>query len=178
MTPLAVPANALVVLVGAAASGKSTWAHSRFAGTEVVSSDRCRALVSDDETDQAATAGAFRVFYEILRQRAALGRLSVADSTSLQPHARQRLLQIAARHRVPAVAVVFPVPLEVLRARNAGRARRVPAAVLERHDAALRRLLQEGALEREGFAAVHILGGSAPVVRTAPYSLVRLPDEP
>lgn len=178
MTSIGVPANALVVLVGAAASGKSTWAKRHFLETEVVSSDRCRALVSDDEADQSATAAAFRVFYEILWQRARLGRLSVADSTSLQPHARQRLLQIASRNRVPAVAVVFAVELEVLRARNAGRARRVPPEVLERHAAGLDRLLAEGRLEREGFAAIHVLAGPLPVARTPACSpLPRAPAE-
>ena len=41
--------DALVVVVGATASGKSYWAHGHFLDTQVVSSDRCRALVSDDE---------------------------------------------------------------------------------------------------------------------------------
>ena len=46
-----VPELGLIVLVGASGSGKSTFAHRPFASTEVVSSDQCRALVADDETD-------------------------------------------------------------------------------------------------------------------------------
>jgi len=41
----------LVVLVGVSGSGKSTFARTHFKPTEVVSSDFCRGLVADDETD-------------------------------------------------------------------------------------------------------------------------------
>ncbi|MYE67851.1 MAG: AAA family ATPase, partial [Acidimicrobiia bacterium] len=56
-----VPEVGLVVLCGASGSGKSTFARRHFASTEVVSSDQCRALVSDDETDQSSTAAAFEL---------------------------------------------------------------------------------------------------------------------
>ena len=54
-----VPELCLVVLVGVSGSGKSTFARRFFSETEIVSSDRCRALVSDDENDQSATVDAF-----------------------------------------------------------------------------------------------------------------------
>jgi len=77
------PPRALVVLVGGSGAGKSWWARRHFLETEVVSSDRCRALVSDDEADQRVNREAFAVFYSIVRQRLSLGRLTVADSTAL-----------------------------------------------------------------------------------------------
>jgi len=46
------PEISLVLLVGASSSGKSTFAKKYFASTEVLSSDCCRALVSDDENNQ------------------------------------------------------------------------------------------------------------------------------
>ena len=58
---LTVPELSLVVLVGASGSGKSTFARTHFAPTEVLSSDFCRGLVADDENDQSATADAFDV---------------------------------------------------------------------------------------------------------------------
>lgn len=52
---ITVPALSLVVLIGPSGSGKSTFAGKHFQPTEVLSSDYCRGLVSDDENDQDAT---------------------------------------------------------------------------------------------------------------------------
>ena len=69
--PLEIPELSLVVLVGASGSGKSTFARKHFLPTEVVSSDFCRGLVSDDENDQAATER--RVRGAALHRRQAAG---------------------------------------------------------------------------------------------------------
>ena len=58
---ISLPELCLVVLVGASGSGKSSFAKEHFRPTEVLSSDFCRGLVSDDENDQAATRDAFDV---------------------------------------------------------------------------------------------------------------------
>lgn len=151
------------MLVGTSASGKSWWSHSHFAATQVVSSDRCRALVSDDEANQDVNRQAFAVFYEILRQRLSLRRLTVADSTALQAFARQKLLRIAEAYGVPACAVVFDAPLPLLLERNRRRDRQVPEEVLLRQRRDLDAVLESGTLHTEGFAAVHLLrlGGEA-----------------
>ncbi len=52
---LTIPEFSLVVLIGPSGTGKSSFARKHFRETEVLSSDRCRALVSDDQNDQAAT---------------------------------------------------------------------------------------------------------------------------
>ena len=62
---LTIPDFALVVLIGVSGSGKSTFAGSRFLPTEVLSSDAFRALVSDDENDQGATAEAFDALHYV-----------------------------------------------------------------------------------------------------------------
>ena len=59
----------LVVLIGASGSGKSTFARQHFLPTEIISSDYCRGLVSDDENNQAVTADAFEVLHFRGRQR-------------------------------------------------------------------------------------------------------------
>ena len=48
-TEFQLPELSLVVLIGPSGSGKSTFARKHFRPTEVLSSDTCRGLVSDDE---------------------------------------------------------------------------------------------------------------------------------
>jgi len=54
-----IPEFALVLLVGASGTGKSSFAAKHFLPTEVISSDRMRGWVADDEADQSATGDAF-----------------------------------------------------------------------------------------------------------------------
>lgn len=68
-----IPELALVALVGTSGSGKSTFARRHFLPTEVLSSDRCRGIVSDDENNQSATNDAFDVLYYIAAKRLAAG---------------------------------------------------------------------------------------------------------
>ena len=153
---LTVPAPALVCLVGASGSGKSSFARRHFGRYEVLSSDTCRGMVSDDENDQDATAAAFDVLHHIAGKRLERGRLTLVDATSVEPSARRPLLELARAHSVPAVAVVLDLPLAVCLARNAVRPdRTLPVAVLERQVDELHRSL--GQLAGEGFAPVHVL---------------------
>ena len=127
------PLGALVVLVGSAGSGKSTWARRHFSPTQIVSSDACRAMIADDESDQAVSRDAFRLLYFILGERMRRGLLTVVDSTALQPSARSELLKIAAQYGRPAVALIFAMPADLTAQWNASRERRVPDDALERH---------------------------------------------
>ncbi|NJP71400.1 polynucleotide kinase-phosphatase [Streptomyces sp. C1-2] len=149
----------LVVLVGASGSGKSTFARRHFRPTEVISSDFCRGLVSDDENDQSATRDAFDVLHYIAGKRLAAGRRTVVDATSVQSDARRALIDLARAHDVLPIAVVLDVPEEVCAARNAARTDRtdMPRRVIARHIRELRRSLRQ--LEREGFRKVHVLRG-------------------
>ncbi|MGW3254956.1 polynucleotide kinase-phosphatase [Streptomyces fungicidicus] len=149
----------LVVLVGASGSGKSTFARRHFKPTEVISSDFCRGLVSDDENDQSASRDAFDVLHYIAGKRLAAGRRTVVDATSVQPDARRQLVALAKEHDVLPIAVVLDVPEEVCAERNAARGDRadMPRRVVQRHVRELRRSLRH--LEREGFRKVHVLRG-------------------
>ncbi len=85
MTTLPIPELSFVVLLGASGSGKSTFAVKHFKPTEVLSSDFCCGLVSDDENDHAATKEAFEILHFIAAKRLAAGRLTVVDATNVQP---------------------------------------------------------------------------------------------
>jgi len=160
MTVLKIPDLSLVVLVGVTGSGKSTFAARHFASTEVISSDFCRGLVSDDSNDQSATADAFDVLNFIAAKRLAAGRLTVIDATNVQPGARKPLIELAKRHHVLAVAIVLDVPEATCAARNASRPdREFGPHVLRQQHAQLRRGLR--GLRREGFHRVLVLDGAA-----------------
>ncbi|MFF7333576.1 polynucleotide kinase-phosphatase [Streptomyces sp. NPDC008150] len=151
----------LVVLIGASGSGKSTFARRHFKPTEVISSDFCRGLVSDDENDQSATRDAFDVLHYIAGKRLAAGRRTVVDATSVQQDSRRQLIELARKYDVLPIAVVLDVPEEVCAERNAHRTDRadMPRRVVQRHVRELKRSVRH--LEREGFRKVHVLRGVA-----------------
>ncbi|WP_037370577.1 polynucleotide kinase-phosphatase [Amycolatopsis orientalis] len=156
MSTLEIPDLCLVVLIGASGSGKSTFGRARFKPTEVISSDFCRGLVSDDENDQSATKDAFDVLHYIVGKRLAAGRLTVVDATNVQPESRKSLVALAKEHDVLPVAIVLDPPEALCVARNAERAdRNFGAQVVRRQRDQLRRGLRS--LPKEGFRTVHVL---------------------
>jgi protein phosphatase len=166
MVEIVIADPSLVVLVGAAGAGKTTFAARHFALDEVLSSDRLRAIISGDEADQAATKAAFGRLHRELVNRLGAGRLTVVDATSVQASSRRALLARAAAAGVPAVAIVLDLPVAAVLARNAGRETRVvDEAVVRRHLDRLRASLDgpAPALLREGFAQVVVLRDPAEV---------------
>src|SRR3954447_21950028 len=97
---ISVPELSLVVLIGPSGSGKSSFARKHFRPTEIVSSDVCRGLVSDDENDQSATKPAFELLHTIVEKRLERGRLTVVDATSVRREDRKSLVQIGRKFNV------------------------------------------------------------------------------
>ena len=154
-----VPEVGLVVLCGASGSGKSSFARRHFAATEVVSSDHCRALVGDDETDQSVTAAAFDLLHTIVDKRLEIGRLTVVDATNTRAEDRKNLLELARRWDVLATAVVFDLALDVCLHHNEQRQdRRTPPHAIKRQHDTLRRGAK--ALRKERFTRVYTLGST------------------
>jgi polynucleotide kinase-phosphatase len=155
---VAIPTMGLVVLVGVSGSGKSTFARTHFRPTEVVSSDFCRGLVSDDPDDQSATPDAFDVLHYIAGVRLRRGLLTVVDATNVQQSARAELVKLAREHDVLVDAIVLDVPESVAQERNSHRPdRQFGAHVVARQRRDLRRSL--GRMRKEGFRRVHVLRG-------------------
>ncbi|WP_157246073.1 polynucleotide kinase-phosphatase [Nonomuraea typhae] len=155
---ISVPELSLVVLVGVSGSGKSTFAAKHFKRTQVISSDFCRGLVSDDENDQSATPAAFDLLHHIVGVRLSRGLFTVVDATNVQYQARKSLIELARQHDVLADAIVLDVPEETAIARNETRPDRdFGAGVVIRQRKDLRRSL--GKINRDGFRKVHVLRG-------------------
>jgi protein phosphatase len=152
---IVIPRNTLVVLCGPAGCGKSTFAAKHFMPTQVVSSDNCRALVSDDATNQAISGHAFDLMHFIIEKRLRLGRLTVADATNLKREDRKVLIKIARWYDYNAAAIIFDVPLEVCLARNRARARVVPEEALMAQYELLMKTRQT--INREGFNYIYKL---------------------
>lgn len=153
---ITIPELSLVVLVGVSGSGKSTFGRRHFKPTEILSSDFCRGLVSDDENNQAATKEAFDVLNFIAQKRLAAGKLTVIDATNVQPEARKPLVQLARDFHCLPVAIVLNVPERIAHDRNASRpGRNFGTHVVKNQTQQLNRSLRN--LEREGFRHVFVL---------------------
>jgi protein phosphatase len=153
---ISIPNLSLVVLIGPSGSGKSTFARKHFLPAEVLSSDACRAAVSDDENNQAVTNDAFEVLHFIAAKRLALGRLTVIDATNVQPEARKPLVALARQYHCLPVAIVMNLPEKVCHERNRLRDERsFGPHVIRQQQSQLRRSLR--GLAKEGFRHIFVL---------------------
>ena len=153
-TTITIPDFALVVLIGASGSGKSTFAKKHFLPTEIVSSDACRGLVDDDETSLEATGDAFALVHAIADTRLKRRRLTVIDATNVRKEDRAHLVAIAKRRHALSIAIVVNPGEDICHDRNALRPdRQFGPHVVRNHHAALRRGVN--ALDKEGFRYVY-----------------------
>ncbi|MGE3555916.1 MAG: polynucleotide kinase-phosphatase [Candidatus Obscuribacterales bacterium] len=153
---ITVPELCLVVMIGTSGSGKSTFARKHFLQTEVISSDFCRGLVSDDENNQAATRDAFEVLNFIASKRLRAGKLTVIDATNVQQESRKPHIALAREHHCIPVAIVLDLPERLCQDRNTERPDRdFGPHVIRQQRQQLHRSLKS--LQREGFRHVFVL---------------------
>ena len=146
------PDPALVVLVGASGSGKSTWAAGRYRAPEVVSSDALRGVAGSGPHDLDASADAFGLLETIVSARLGRGLTTVVDTLGLDAVRRADWLARARAAGLPAVAVLLATTEAECRRRNAARDRPVPAPVLAGQLRTVRDL--RPALDEEGWDLV------------------------
>lgn len=119
----------IVLAVGLPGAGKSTY----FArlGVHALSSDSVRLLLADDETDQTIHRQVFATLRYIAGQRIALNRTATyIDATHLTLRDRLPWIELARANNCAIEALYFDTPLELCKARNAARGRKVPPAAL------------------------------------------------
>jgi alkanesulfonate monooxygenase SsuD/methylene tetrahydromethanopterin reductase-like flavin-dependent oxidoreductase (luciferase family)/predicted kinase len=149
MTDALLPDPAMVVLAGAAGSGKSTWAAGRFRTSEVVSSDALRASVGSGPADLDATADAFALLDQIAAARSKRSLTTVIDTLGLDRERRADYQRLAREAGLPAVLVIMNTAATLCRQRNRERDRPVPAPVLTDQLRKITRLLD--AAQDEGW---------------------------
>jgi protein phosphatase len=167
-----IPELSLVVLIGATGSGKSSFAKRHFKATEIVSSDDCRGMVSDDENNQAASADAFALARYITGLRLKNGLITVIDATNVQEEARKDWIKLAKEYHCLPVAIILNMPEKVCAQRNALRPdRNFGAHVIPQHISQLKRSFKK--LKYEGFR--HIIELRSPEEVDAITGIVRDP---
>lgn len=153
---IAIPEIALVVLIGASGSGKSTFAKTHFKPTEILSSDFFRGLLSDNDNDQTITKEAFETLHYVAAKRLANYKLTVVDATNVQEMARKPLVALAKEHHVFPIAIVIDTPESICRERNKNRPdRNFGEHVIGQQCHQLRRSFKR--LKREGFRRIYTL---------------------
>jgi alkanesulfonate monooxygenase SsuD/methylene tetrahydromethanopterin reductase-like flavin-dependent oxidoreductase (luciferase family)/predicted kinase len=168
---VSLPDPALVVLIGAAGSGKSMWALDRYRRAEVVSSDDLRGVVGSGPADLDASTDAFDLLERIVAARLSRGLTTVVDTLGLDADRRIAWRDAARAAGLPAVAVLLDTPGDECRRRNAQRDRPLPASVLVeqvRRSAAVREALAAEGWDRVEVVTFEGRSGAEPVPATAP----------
>jgi alkanesulfonate monooxygenase SsuD/methylene tetrahydromethanopterin reductase-like flavin-dependent oxidoreductase (luciferase family)/predicted kinase len=160
MTDVRLPDPAMVVLAGAAGSGKSSWAAEQFHMAEIVSSDALRAAVGSGPSDLDASAEAFALLDQIVAARTKRSLMTVIDTLGLDPERRADYRRLARTAGLPAVLVIMNTADALCRDRNRQRDRPVPAPVLTDQLRKINRLLDSAA--EEGWDQVLIIDQDSP----------------
>jgi len=170
---LKLPELSLVLLIGSTGAGKSTFARRLFRPTEIVSSDTCRGLVSDDENSLDATNDAFDLLHYWVAKRLKRGCLTVVDATNVRAEDRKAFVALARQYHCLPVAIVLDVPESVAADRNRHRPDRagLKPHVIANHRRLLRQSLRT--LKPEGFRHIFHLRGAEEI--DAVQAIVRDP---
>ena len=171
---MSLPDPALVVLVGASGSGKSTWAAQRYRAEEVVSSDTLRGVVGSGPHDLDASADAFGLLESIVTARLGRRLTTVVDTLGFDVSRRRSWLSQARAVGLPAVLVTLETPDEECRRRNGQRDRPLPAQVLTGQLRRRRAVVAEVA--DEGWDVVVPVTADAAPAAPAPAVARPLPD--
>jgi alkanesulfonate monooxygenase SsuD/methylene tetrahydromethanopterin reductase-like flavin-dependent oxidoreductase (luciferase family)/predicted kinase len=169
VTTIRLPDPCLVVLVGAAGAGKTTWATERFGAWRVVSSDDLRAVVGLHEHDQRASKDAFDLLERIADARLRRRFTTVLDTVGVDAKRRERWVALARRRGVAVHAIVLAPDERTVRSRNRGRPRPVPSSVVTSQLRAVGSTIES--LPGEAFDGVHQVGDDTAVELVPPRFL-------
>lgn len=122
-----------IMLVGIPASGKSTYAEKlRNDGYHVHSSDKIREELLGDENEQKDNQKVFEVLHKRIKKDLQDGISCVYDATNMTMRRRIAFLKEIKQYSCKKKCVVFAIPVEECKQRNANRERKVPDAVFDK----------------------------------------------
>lgn len=125
--------NHFVMLVGAPASGKSTWAEKMCRGYVIVSSDAIRGELYGDESIQGDPAKVFEIAHERILKAIENGQAVVFDATNMKYKNRMAIMRKLEKFiHLNKECHIFAEPYLVLMGRNEARKRKVPEDVIWR----------------------------------------------
>lgn len=120
----------LVVPIGVAGSGKTTYVKKHYPQFQRISMDEIRGWLSLDPADPLQSQLAYRYCLPILRKALSNGKSAVWDATSLTPVSRKTVVDIAREFDARITMLLFDVPIDELLRRNSNRRGKVPDEVI------------------------------------------------
>lgn len=127
----------LYIPVAPPASGKTFYAQhlvssGLLAETAIVSPDEYRAALTDDMSNQSATRLVFEIVDRVVEERLRRGLDVYMDATNLLLGPLEALMRTGQKHNAEITVLTFDVDEDVVRHRNATRARTVPDQAMDR----------------------------------------------
>ena len=121
----------LIILVGPAGCGKSTYINKiKSKNDVVVSSDTIREKYFGNINDQTHNKEVFEIFYDIISKELAKNKTVYADATNISKRSRTSYKRFLNNNDVE--VHIIPTTLELCKKQNASRDRKVPNYVIDR----------------------------------------------
>jgi len=177
------PELSLVVLVGASGSGKSSFAKKWFRPSEIVSSDACRLMLSNDENTPDISEDAFELLHFIIAKRLKRGLLTVVDATNVNAQYRKQLVALAREYHILPVAIILNMSDRVCQDRNRTRTdRNLPPRVIKSQMVALKsgvhKIREEGFRRHFEFRNPEALDSITGIIREPLYNDLKQEEGP
>lgn len=144
----------LAVMVGISGSGKSTYAHGlkTSLNAQLVETDAIRLELTGNAEDQSQNGRVFGIAKRRVADYLSQGKNTIIDATSLSIKDRKDWVEIAKTNNAEVRAYFIDSPIDVAKAQNAKRSRKVPEWVIDRQASKL-----QAPTKSEGFDSVTVV---------------------
>jgi predicted kinase len=123
--------GSLVLLIGAPASGKSSFARKNFPLDSIVSTDAIRGELTNNPGNQDISTLAFILGGKLVKSRLANGKVTVIDAMNLNIHSRSVFTKIAQECGAKIIGIHLDYPEQIIKERNRKRKKEVDEDFIE-----------------------------------------------